>query len=274
MITLEPMGGLANRMRVIASGLNLIKNSNRHVNVIWALNEDLNCEFDVLFMPIKGLSIIEKERKYVFAHHSNNPILYKKIKAYFRNKILGIDCFINEMDLLTGRVCNSFIDKLARRNKNIYIKTTQRFSCIEEEINQFQPSESIQNTIDKQVFKFNKNTIGIHIRRDDNKTSVLKSPVSLFVEKIKEELKSNIESTFYLATDDKDVEQELLDLFGTKIIVRNKVLNRNNREGIIDALIDMYCLSKTKYIYGSYWSSFSRMASLVGKIELIVLSNN
>ena len=110
-MTLEPMGGLANRMRVIASGLNLVKNSNRDLNVIWNLNEDLNCEFDVLFMPIKGVSIIEKEIKYVFAHHSFNPILYKKIKAYFRNKLLGIDYFINEMDLLTSRVSNNFIEK-------------------------------------------------------------------------------------------------------------------------------------------------------------------
>ena len=111
MMTLEAMGGLANRMRVIASGLNLVKNSNRDLNVIWNLNEDLNCEFDVLFMPIKGVSIIEKEIKYVFAHHSFNPILYKKIKAYFRNKLLGIDYFINEMDLLTSRVSNNFIEK-------------------------------------------------------------------------------------------------------------------------------------------------------------------
>jgi hypothetical protein len=272
MITLEPMGGLANRMRVIASGLNLINNSNRELHVIWNLNEDLNCEFNVLFMPIDRVSIIEKERKYIFAHHSFNPVFYKKIKAHFRNKLLSIDYFINEMDLLTGRVSNGFIEKTAKRNKNIYLKTTQRFASIEEELSQFRPSESIQNLINQQVSKYNNSAIGVHIRRTDNYISISKSPVSLFINKIDEELKRNKDVKFYLATDDLKVEKELIDKFGSAIIVRKKVLNRNETEGIIDALIDMYCLSKTRYIYGSYWSSFSRMSAMLGNIKLNVLS--
>ena len=41
MITLEPLGGLANRMRVIASGLWLMKESNQELEVIWNLNEEV-----------------------------------------------------------------------------------------------------------------------------------------------------------------------------------------------------------------------------------------
>lgn len=273
MLTLEPMGGLANRMRVIASGLELIKDMEIDVHVIWNLNEDLNCKFEDLFIPIKGVSIIEKERKYVFAHHTNNPILHKKIKAYFRNKLLGIDYFINEMDFLKGRVKSYYINKIVRNNKNIYIKTTQSFANINEEIKNFKPSKSIQKLIDEEVLKFTSDTIGIHIRRTDNKISILNSPTSLFVKKIEEELFLNNKVNFYLATDDINLQKELLNRYGSKMIVREKELNRNKKEGIIDALIDMYCLSKTKYVYGTYWSSFSKMASLLGNIELQVLKN-
>jgi hypothetical protein len=49
MIILEPLGGLANRMRVIASGLAVVRESNHKLEVIWNLNKELNCNFDLLF---------------------------------------------------------------------------------------------------------------------------------------------------------------------------------------------------------------------------------
>jgi hypothetical protein len=48
-----------------------------------------------------------------------------------------------------------------------------------------------------------------------------------------------------------------------------KELNRNSQQGITDAVVDMFCLSKTKYIYGSYWSSFSDIASVIGDDKII-----
>lgn len=272
MITLEPLGGLANRMRVIASGLWLMKESNQELEVIWNLNEDLNCNFDVLFNQIQDVSIIDKRRKDFYVHHTNHPNFYKRIKAYFRNKLLGVGYCIKEIDFYNLILKNKKrIDKIAKNNKNIYIATSQEFGDNYNEFNFFFPSLQIQKIIDEQVFKFSKNTIGIHIRRTDNLNSIAKSPTELFISKIEEELHKNNDTTFYLATDDKATEQQLLNKFGSKIIVYQKVLNRNLEKGIIDAAVDMYCLSNTKYIYGSYWSSFSDIASRVGNIELKVL---
>ena len=87
--------------------------------------------------------------------------------------------------------------QIAEKNKNIYIKTTQRFSNIDQEINQFRPSESIQKLIKEQVSKYNNCTIGVHIRRTDNYISISKSPISLFVNKMNEELKLNEDVKFY-----------------------------------------------------------------------------
>lgn len=275
MITLEPQGGLANRMRTIASGLWLMKESNQELEVIWNLNEDLNCNFDILFNQIQDVSIIDKREKDFFVHHTNHPKLNKRIKGYFKNRLLGIGYCINETDFYNLIWKNKIaIDEIARKNKNIYIRTCQEFGSNYNEFKFFLPSQSIQQIINEEVFKFNEDTIGIHIRRTDNINSIAQSPVELFISKMEEEVQKNSNVIFFLATDDLETEQELLIRFGSKIIVYKKVLDRNLERGIIDAVVDLYCLSSTKYIYGSYWSSFSEIASRVGNIELKVLRKN
>ena len=275
MITLEPIGGLANRMRAIASAIWLMKESNQELEVIWNLNEDLNCSFDVLFNRILNVSIIVKREKHYYVHHTNHPEFYKRIKAYFRNRLLGINYCVKEIDFYNLLPKSKLpLDKIAKKNKNIYITTSQEFGDNHNEFKVFIPSELIQQIIDKQVSKFNKNTIGIHIRRADNINSITRSPIELFISKIEEELHKNSNVNFFLAIDDKEIEQQLLNRFESKIIVYQKVLNRNLEKGIIDAVVDMYCLSNTKYIYGSYWSSFSDIAARVGNIELKVLCND
>jgi hypothetical protein len=275
MVTMEPLGGLANRMRVIASGLWLMKESSQELEVIWNLNEDLNCNFDILFNQIDNVSVIEKRKKDFYVQHTNHPKLNKRIKGYFKNRLLGIGYCINETDFYNLIWKNKIaIDKIARKNKNIYIRTCQEFGSNYNEFKFFSPSPSIQQIISAEVFNFNKNTIGIHIRRTDNVNSIAQSPVELFISKMEEEVQKNSNVNFFLATDDKETEQELLIRFGSKIIVYQKELDRNLEKGIIDAVVDMYCLSSTKYIYGSYWSSFSDIASRIGNIELKVLTKS
>lgn len=52
MLYVEPCGGLCNRMRVIASGLNLAKQYNEKIKVIWRLDKGLNCRFEDIFEPV------------------------------------------------------------------------------------------------------------------------------------------------------------------------------------------------------------------------------
>lgn len=51
-ITLVPVGGLANRMRTMASALTLAQQTNSKLKVIWFPTWDLYAPFDSLFEPI------------------------------------------------------------------------------------------------------------------------------------------------------------------------------------------------------------------------------
>lgn len=69
-----------------------------------------------------------------------------------------------------------------------------------------------------------------------------------------------------------EVKRYFLELYGERIIVNlYQVFSRENKNGMESAVIDLYALSKTQKIYGSFWSSFSQTASAIGntKIEYV-----
>ncbi len=274
MIIIEPFGGLANRMRVIASAMDLSNKTKQKIKLIWVANYDLNCEFLDLFKPIKDIEITNKISKYKFAKATNQESKFKRIFAYFINKIVGIDYCIKEKDF-EKYVWNRKIDllEIVSRNKNIYFQTCEElnFEKNEEFYLNFMPIDNIQNVINQITNSYDKDTVGIHIRRADNYKSIEFSPTTLFIENMINELKVNPNTNFFLATDDLETENELIEKFTYKIITYKKELSRNTKKGIIDALIDLYCLSKTKYIFVSYLSSFSDIASRIGKIEVVTI---
>lgn len=272
MIIVEPLGGLANRMRVISSGLWLSNETQQDLKLIWNLNNALNCEFGEIFEPICNLNLIYKKRKYKYVKATNQEKYHKRILALIINKFINIDYCIKERDF-NKLIWNNKINILdiSKKNRNLYFQTCEEFGNNLNEILNFRPISEIQKKIDYQTEKFTEHTIGIHIRRSDNKKSIDQSPLELFIDKINYELKINLDANFFLATDDLNTEKILKKLFGIKIFTYKKELCRNTQNGIKDAVVDLYCLSKTKYIYGSYWSSYSDIAARIGQIKLITI---
>jgi hypothetical protein len=135
----------------------------------------------------------------------------------------------------------------------------------------FEPINNLNIQIEATALKYS-NTVGVHIRRTDHLISIKKSQTSKFITIMEDILNKNIQTTFFLATDDDDVKQELIKKFNKKIITNNiESYNRNESNSIQNALIDLYCLSKTKKIYGSYHSTFSQMSAIIGEIDFITV---
>lgn len=136
----------------------------------------------------------------------------------------------------------------------------------------FKPVRSIQRRIDELVAFFTKNIIGIHIRRTDNKKAKEISKIELFISAMTKTLIENPLTEFYLSTDDLSVENLIKNEFGHLVhTLKNKDLDRSSNKGIEDAVVDLYCLSKTNRILGSYWSSFSGVAAWINGIPLEII---
>jgi hypothetical protein len=272
MLLLEPHSGLANRMRVIASGLMLAERMQQKLYVIWNANEELNSPFYNLFEPIRGLEFTSPRFLFKYALSANSEIKVKRYFARLVNWLLGIDYCIKDEDFKKV-IWNGKLDlfKICSVNTLVYFRTCEEFGDNNHAFKKFRPVPSLQQIIDREKAKFNSSTIGLHIRRGDNSISTEKSPIHLFIGRIQQEIELNEQANFFLATDDAKTEYELKSLFGDKIFTYSKIRNRNTPEGIADAVVDMYCLAGTIKLYGSYWSSYSEIAAKIGQIELIQL---
>ncbi|MBN2109295.1 MAG: hypothetical protein JW832_17840, partial [Deltaproteobacteria bacterium] len=156
------------------------------------------------------------------------------------------------------------------RYRTVHIATCSSFYQSEDSFRDFQPVQALQTQIDTYANLFN-NTIGVHIRRTDNRKAVEYSPTEFFLSIMERLTHDDTRAGFFLATDDPQEEKRFLDAFPGRVIIHKKrSFLRNEPAAIQDALIDLYTLSKCKKIIGSYWSSFTDVARALGGAELIL----
>lgn len=270
MIYIEPFGGLANRMRVIASGIWLKEKIGSELVVIWNEHSELNCSYDKLFENSNHFTVKRKRR---FQYYLKSSINNKRM--HFFNRLLGINFCLTDLDFYS-HVFSGKIDlvKLAKEHKNIYIQTCQEFCNNIDYFKYLQPIPILIKKINLNVSKFNNHTIGVHIRRTDNLQSIEHSPLQLFIDRMQEEEYNNPETLFFLCTDDKTSEDLIVSKFNGRVIINTQIRDRLSIEGMQEALVDLFCLAKTEKIFGSYWSSFSEIAAKINNAPLFILKKN
>ena len=107
------------------------------------------------------------------------------------------------------------------------------------------------------------------MRRGDHKYAIANNPLDMFVEKMQKRIDENPEVKFYLASDGADVIEYMQKHFPGRVIINEGAeLSRKSKSGMENAIIDLLALSKTGGIIGSFGSTFSDMASYIGRIEL------
>lgn len=252
MIVLLPYGGLGNRIRSINSAIEISKVFNHKLIVFWVKNRELGCKFNELFKKIEDIDLIEVNSSF------DLRLIYHRFTAdkYIDHK---------ESKELQGNNFEAF-----KKHNSIFIKSCHKFYNYNN-MNCFKPIDNINKVIESFTDKFDSNTIGLHIRRTDNHKAIQISSFDKFIKIIDYELNNNPSTNFYLATDSIEIERTLKEYYGDIMIIYKKELNRKTRDGMIGSLIDLICLSKTKLIYGSYWSSFSDIAAEINNTKKIVV---
>lgn len=272
MLIIEPRGGLTNRMRVIVSGLWLQEQLRGELVCLWLRNAELNAPFAALFEPVPGLVIRPLRNRYRFVQASENAHPAKKVLAKWINACLGVDGCLTEPDVsrLVRMGPPAFVE-IGRRARTLYVQTCQRFGAGADGFRKFLPIAPIRQRIGQIVRRFTPGTIGIHVRRTDHAKCIEMSPTALFIQKMTAEIARNPAADFFLSTDDPAVEREMKENFGSRIFVGEKEFSRQTVPGMQAAVVDLYCLSKTSAIWGSYWSSFSDVAAQIGNKPLLTM---
>lgn len=265
--SIVPYAGLANRMRAVASGISVAQQFQGSVtNVFWIKEKGCFAEFTDLFEKVKIPN--------VYVYDICNLNLFK-IKSKFTNLFIPtfLRSFYYKKQIIdfNGKTDGDILSLIPNEGA-IYFSTCHSM-CSHYPLNEiFVPIAAIRSQIDKITSNFSSGkTIGLHIRRTDNKESISNNGIEDFMRKIESELFKNNRTKFYLATDDILVKNELKEKYKDAIITNDATLSRNSLKGIKDAITDLWCLSKTDYLIGSYYSSYSEIAAELGGIHLEIL---
>lgn len=260
MIVLIPVAGLGNRIRVVCSCYQFCKENNKAMSIKWMREPGFNASWNDLF---------EYPNRIVINNHSIlNYFLYSNpsIKNLYVSKLL---------DKITNRQIyySLYKDSLSSLTNNgkLYINTycqQGELSCINE---LFKPNKFLRNKIDAITSKFTEETIGLHMRTTDNEESKSVSTIDKFESRIDKYIIDHPTAIFFLCTDNLNIKDKLKNKYKNRIITYNSVLNRNSTLGIQDAVVELWSLASTKEIWGSYYSSFTDMASLIYGSQLEII---
>ena len=211
---------------------------------------------------------LEQIVKIIKSLKDRSILLDEEFAVLYESDKYGTETSVREMDAAFIPKARPLVDSLfSYADPNAYISTCYRIYSLEDRYDHFIPKEDLSDRVKLTVAQFDE-TIGLHIRRSDHKASKEVSTTNKFVAIIEDCLKQNANCTFFLSTDDGETKAQLIEQFGEKIFF-NEVssYDRNSAAAVKDALIDLYCLSMTKVIFGSHHSSFSQTAADIGNIK-------
>lgn len=265
-----PSGGLANRMRAVASAYELCKKVDSTLQVLWFQDWALSAPFHSIFEETPLVAI----REATILDH----LLYDRArkKNFFLPALPQRILFqrhIKEQDV-TPLKKQSFDFEAWARDKRCYMSCYQVFGTFPDERYQqlFHPVKAVMDVVDGYRSQFNSHTIGLHIRRTDNAESIAKSPTVLFINKVREEIELHDDTKVFLATDSAEVKKEFIAAFDSRIITPKEDACRDSISGIRGGVVDLWTLASTQKIYGSAGSSFSPMAASIGGVPLEIMN--
>jgi len=261
MIGIRPQSGLANRLRALDSAVALAEKLDSPLRVLWVRTPELNARYSDLFESDPRYPVTEE----VSLIRDNGRAQYwLKKMPFFRSSPTGATCLDHTAVVArvrSGQPFQELADSLP-----LYIETNWRFFRGPQPYHWLRPHGTLMQAVQQVTSRFSANTIGVHIRRGDNRKSIQHSPLEVFRDEMQRAVDADAGTAFFLSTDSDKVRRELVSLFGKRMHTRRPALSRLSRNGMRDALVDLLCLSRTSRIIGSYWSSFSEVAADIGGV--------
>lgn len=152
------------------------------------------------------------------------------------------------------------------------------------------PNLMVQREVDRLEMHGLKGMLGVHIRSRSVEKEIEKvdakveyteegrskvnfwrkaTQLHVFVEEMhKREVRHGVKYKFFIAADDVAVIPELEKFFPGRIYHVPRRCDDREAECLRYALTDVICLSKTMYILGSFWSSFTEAATRLGGCDV------
>ena len=274
-LLLVPSGGLANRMRAIASSWQLCQRLSAPLQVVWFQGWGMHAAFGDLFEPFDVQGLTLREATWWDYLVNDRPRRHNLWLPWLPQQLYYKRGVINELQVAHLRDTGFDFEAWLRGHQR-YMSCYDEFGTVSDSCyaQLFRPNRDVLGLVEQSTSRFSRYTIGMHIRRTDNVDSIRRSPLELFMEAGQRELATHTDLTIFLATDSEEVKHEMRSAFGDRVVTSDHEASRDSVDGIREGLADMWSLSRTQRIYGSAGSSFSVMAARVGGTPLEILERS
>ena len=248
--------GLANRIQGIESSVLIAQEFRVPISIIWPVVSDINIKFNSLFETPSQATVHSLQ-----GWKGINQIV-KEFQPDFELNREFIDAhkFENSDDFL----------RLVANHSRPMIRTYRRIYPGKRRQQILKFNKEIETEIEGKAH-LSSGAVGVHVRRTDHQYATRISTNQAFFHLV-DSLPSD--QNIFLCTDDDIVENEFRQRYGNRVLANPKQSrNRDTERGMIEAAIDLALLSRTKFIYGSAGSTFSKCASFWGNIPLHITHN-
>lgn len=268
-----PSGGLGNRMRAVASAYSLHEQTGVDVRVLWFRDWGLDSPFSEIFQPVDELGFTLRDAKrieyFIYDRPRKHNLFIPRLPQAF---LFGARIDEKQVKPLKYQGFD-FAKWLTRDSRSKFMSCYQHFGNYSDSLYKhlFVPCKEVDVMIAANTNRFSAHTMGVHIRRTDNRRSIEQSPLELFYAVIDAEVAAHDDTCIFLATDDEPTKSAMRERYGQRVITAADEACRGSVSGIRGAVADMYSLARCGKIYGSAGSSFSVLASRLGGVPLQIV---
>ena len=184
---LIPAGGLANRMRSVASGYWLSAETGCQLQIIWFRDWALNAPFYELFSPDTEIASRLREARWadylLYDRARRRNLWLPALPQYFL-----FDKRLHEKEIKPLRSKGFDFVGWAKEGR-CYMSNHLHFGHWQPSLYHqlFHPVQAVKEGTERLMERFSAHTIGVHVRRGDNAYCITHSPVELYYQKIQEE---------------------------------------------------------------------------------------
>ena len=273
--------GLNNKLIPLIGLLRIAKKENRKIKCFWGEDAYISksiFSFLDLFEPIENLTFISYN-EYMNAFNNRNYIIYNRAGSDRNSKET-----IYKSDKNIA-VFNKIVHLISYNEDNVvgnYIPypcekriLTPIIKELKEIIKELKPNKLIMNKINETTDKFKKQyVVGLHLRTTDGGFTDI--PYKDVYGVIENYIKSNNDIKIYISCDNISLEKYIISKYSDNILFFKNPFGKSygdkfNRMsyGTINAVCEMFILSKCNKFLGTPSSSFSFMVWLLRKDELL-----
>ena len=258
-VIILPICGFANRLRFINSCVHLFKQFNITPSICWKPSEECNINHQEIFKEIKGLEFVESiPENYVFFGHIHLGHVLNKINKLSKNYKIDTLVVTGSHEFRPSNVSElKFISEKKLFYKNIIWN--------EDIINKVQNIKEKLNITDNEYVTVHYRSID---KRFDSKDLENSNDINFNNNSPIKEFRRYIDlidkTKIVLISNSKDVEIDNV------LRICNDECNRNDKNSMIQSIIEFKIMCDSKLIIGSYFSSFSDEASFFNIIPKII----